>query len=187
MDEVDVQLIGGIIPQVISVNSLKRKFGATPLEFPLRCPSCNQRLLEEIRVDPSTKEEYVELTRCNNLLCPYQKVASLARLASKQGLNISSLEPRVIKILVEKGYISNPSDLLRLKTDSPGLQNQLSAASYNTILKSIEKTKREGVLLENFIYAVGLLVVGLSMSKKLSSLLNKFFCFLNFNCFCYRF
>lgn len=90
-DEVKIQLVGGIVPQLISINRLARKKTSQIITAPLLCPSCNHKLVYEEKRDSSNKTAFPEPVCYNSMKCPAQQVALLLQFVSKYGFNISSL------------------------------------------------------------------------------------------------
>ena len=149
-DTVRIKRAGDVIPQIISVDISKRKKGSRKIRMPEICPSCECLLI---------KPEGEAILRCTaGESCPAQKIESFIHFVSRNALNIDGLGERIIELLVEKGLVSNFSDLFKLEQeDLLGLEGFAEKSAAN-LISSIETSK--ATTLPRFIYSLGIREVG---------------------------
>ena len=157
-DSVQIKRAGDVIPQIIKVDLSKRDKGSKKIEAPNYCPSCNSEIIK-------LKSEAI--LRCNaGKNCPAQKTESIRHYVSRNALNIDGLGEKIIELLVQKGLISDFSDLYNLnKKDLVQLEG-FAEKSATKLQDSIEKSKETS--LARFIYALGIREVGEATALNLS-------------------
>ena len=155
-DTIKVYKANMIIPQ-IAENITK----SGNCEIPKNCPVCNGET--EIRSIRDGKALY-----CTNPNCSAQRIRSLSHFVSRDAMNIEGLSEETIKKFVEKGFISDYTDIYSLYKYADDIKNMegFGEKSYNNLIESIEKSKNTE--LPNFIYALGINHVGLSNAKLLA-------------------
>ena len=159
-DTIKVYKANMIIPQ-IAENITK----SGNCEIPKNCPVCNGET--EIRSIRDGKALY-----CTNPNCSAQRIRSLSHFVSRDAMNIEGLSEETIKKFVEKGFISDYTDIYSLYNHADDIKNMegFGEKSYNNLIESIEKSKNTE--LPNFIYALGINHVGLSNAKLLCKNIN---------------
>lgn len=159
-DTIKVYKANMIIPQ-IAENITK----SGNCEIPKNCPVCNGET--EIRSIRDGKALY-----CTNPNCSAQRIRSLSHFVSRDAMNIEGLSEETIKKFVEKGFISDYTDIYSLHKYADDIKNMegFGEKSYNNLIESIEKSKNTE--LPNFIYALGINHVGLSNAKLLCKNIN---------------
>lgn len=159
-DTIKVYKANMIIPQ-IAENITK----SGNCEIPKNCPVCNGET--EIRSIRDGKALY-----CTNPNCSAQRIRSLSHFVSRDAMNIEGLSEETIKKFVEKGFISDYTDIYSLYKYADDIKNMegFGEKSYNNLIESIEKSKNTE--LPNFIYALGINHVGLSNAKLLCKNIN---------------
>jgi DNA ligase (NAD+) len=109
-DTVVIEKAGEVIPAVVRVVLEKRPEGAPPFDFFAhlggKCPACGA---------PISRDPEFAVWRCENLLCPAQKVRRLEYLAKRDALDIEGLGGIVAEKLLERGLLHDPLDLLSLE------------------------------------------------------------------------
>ncbi len=90
-DTIEIQRAGDVIPQVISVDKLKRKKNSEKYIFPKKC-LCGSTTLKE--VSKSTKKKDAVRRCVKGYECDYIAREKLKHLVSKDALNIDGLEKR---------------------------------------------------------------------------------------------
>ena len=154
-DEVTIGRAGDVIPEIIKVNTSKRKKSAKAFIFPRLCPACSSKT--QIKND---------IVFCLNLLCPAKTLRSLIHFCSKTAMNIELLGEKIMTSLYEKGLVKTFSDIYRLtKKDLMSLEG-LGEKSSENILNSINKSKNAGF--SNFIFALGIQHIGITSAQSLS-------------------
>jgi len=157
-DRVVVQRAGDVIPEVVAVVLEDRDPGAQPFQMPDRCPSCG---------GPVSREEGEAVTRCTNYSCPAQKLERLVHFCSKSAMDIDGVGPATLAQLLEKGLVSEPADLYRLRKEDllqlEGVKERLAG----NILRSIESSRTPA--LDRFVFALGIRHVGEHVARILTS------------------
>lgn len=109
-DTVVIEKAGEVIPAVVKVVLEKRPAGAQPFDFFAhlggKCPACGS---------PIARDPEFAVWRCENLLCPAQKVRRLEYLAKRDALDIEGLGGIVAEKLIERGLLDDPLDLFNLE------------------------------------------------------------------------
>jgi len=126
--------------------------------MPDRCPSCG---------NPVSREEGEAVTRCTNYSCPAQKLERLVHFCSKSAMDIDGVGPATLAQLLEKGLVSEPADLYRLRKEDllqlEGVKERLAG----NILRSIESSRTPA--LDRFVFALGIRHVGEHVARILTS------------------
>ena len=153
-----------IIPQIESADRTKHGplfYEQYPsLDIPDVCPICGQPT--EIKNDVNTK-----FLMCSNPACDGKLINRFDHFCGKKGLDIKGLSKATLEKLIDWGWISNLSDIYELETyanewkKKPGFGEK----SVSNILNAIAASKN--CSLESFISAIGIPLIGRSMTKKL--------------------
>lgn len=159
-DTIKVYKANMIIPQ-IAENITK----SSNYEIPANCPVCGGET--EVRTIRDGKALY-----CTNPNCSAQRIRSLSHFVSRDAMNIEGFSEETIKKFVEKGFISDYTDIYSIEKFAEEIKNMdgFGEKSYNNLIKSIENSKKPE--LPNFIYALGINHVGLSNAKLLCKNIN---------------
>lgn len=159
-DFVTVYRAGDVIPQIRRVLFSKRKTGEyNDIVVPVNCMSCNTRL--------------VQFSNLGSLFCPSgficraQNLKRLIHFTSKSALNIKYLGKSIIKKLMDFELIKNPCDFFSLNLQSLCQISGLGPVLAKKILYNIDNSKN--ITLEKFIYSLGILYVGVSISRRLAN------------------
>lgn len=159
-DKIKVYKANMIIPQI--AENLTRSGN---VEIPQYCYVCGGET--EVRVLREGKALY-----CTNPNCKAQQVLSITHYVSRDAVNIEGLSEETINKFVEKGFLSNYTDLYNLykfKDEIISMEG-FGEKSFSNLIESIEKSKV--VMLPNFIYALGINHIGLSNAKLLCKAVN---------------
>lgn len=157
-DMVEIEKAGDVIPQVNRVIFEERSGAELPYLFPTTCPVCGEELLRK-----SGEAAY----RCVNRTCPAKDIRSLIYFVSKSGMNIDGFGESIVTSFVEHGFLSDFSDIYRLKD----LESQLTSLegfgekSFQKLILNIEKSKENSP--ELLLTALGIPLVGAKISKLL--------------------
>ncbi|NGX29686.1 MAG: DNA ligase [Candidatus Anoxychlamydiales bacterium] len=148
-DTVIIEKGGDVIPKVVSVDFSKRKKGAKKFEMPKKCPIC----LFDVE---NVKGEVAY--RCTNLNCKGQNLRRLIYFAAKNAMDIEHLGIKVMQTLVERGFVSKPSDIYLLNEEMLSELEGFKEKSIKNLLDSIKKSKK--CTFSRFIMALGIKYVG---------------------------
>jgi DNA ligase (NAD+) len=156
-DTVVIEKAGEVIPQVVKVVLEKRPASAKRFKMPEQCPSCHSQLVKE-------GEEVA--WRCVNASCPAQIQRRLAHFVGRNALDIEGFGEKLIVLLVEKGIVTDFTDLYSL--DKPTLQNleRMGDKSSQNLLDALEQSKTRPYT--NLLFALGIRHVGISAARLLA-------------------
>ncbi len=152
-DTVIIQKAGDIIPEVVGVSKDKRNGSETVWHMPKLCPSCGEKLIRDEGEDAEGGT-----VRCINSLCPAQRARNIEHFAERAAMDIESLGPSVIALLLEGGLISDAADLYSLKAAEIAELERMGKKSAENLVAAIERSKEAG--LSRLIYALGIRQVG---------------------------
>ena len=159
-----------IIPQIESAEKMTygeviSKGGVTVdgLSGELLCPICGKKT-SLVKSDSGT----INLV-CNNPQCKGKLINRLDHFCSKKGLDIKGLSKATLEKLIDWGYVNDLDDLFNLEMvrndwiKKPGFGEK----SVNKIINSIFTTS-QNVSLESVIAAIGIPLIGRTVSKDLA-------------------
>jgi len=164
-DYVTIQRAGDVIPQVVSVDFVKREKNLKKFIFPTKCP-CGFETIKEINI---TTKKVDAVRRCpdRGYLCPYIAKEKLKHFVSKDALNIDGLGKKVIDQLWELKLIKVPSDIFNLdyiKITNLDGWGELSAKNLQKAIKD-----SSNLLLDKFIYSLGIRHIGQENAKLIAN------------------
>lgn len=150
-----------IIPQVLSGGcEISSADVSKYFDIPTTCPICGGTLDIECEVN-------TEVLKCNNPQCSGQLINRLDHFCGKKGLDIKGLSKATLAKLVELEWVNEPADLYNLQKHRdewiklPGFGEK----SVDKILAAIEDSRT--AKLDAFICALGIPLVGKTLSKEL--------------------
>lgn len=149
-DFVTIEKGGDVIPKVVEVDLTKRAQGTLPWKMPSHCPVCGTPVL--------AVEGEVAIRCPNTEGCSEQRVRRIAYFVSKGAMDIDHLGDKVVRQLVEKKLIQNPSDLYLLTEKDLSLLDGFKEKSIQNLLSSIDASRK--VTLARFILALNIRYVG---------------------------
>lgn len=154
-----------VIPEILGALPTKEK--TFEIKEPKLCPSCGTELYRN----------GVHIFCPNTLSCKPQLISRLTHFASRDAMNIEGLSEKTItKLLLERG-ISEIADIYELKYEDIISLEGFKEKRTNNLLNSIENSKN--VVLENFIYALGINNVGIKTARDLANYYKSFSNFRN--------
>ncbi len=159
-DIISVYKANMIIPQV-----LDNETRSNTLKAPTNCEACGT----ETQVQ---KNKGTAVLICPNPTCKAKHFYGFTHFVSRNAMNIAGFSSATIEKFVELGYLTNFEDIYTLDKYKDEIINLkgFGEKSYIKIAESIEISKN--VKLENFIFALGILNVGLSTAKIIIKTLN---------------
>lgn len=157
-DVVVIEKGGDVIPKVVKVKEELRPVGTHRWHMPKNCPSCGS---------PITKAEGEVAVRCTNAYCPEQHFRRIVFFASKQGMDIDNMGEKVVLHLMEKGFVSRPSDIFALTEEQLYQLPNFKKKSVDNLLSSIDKARK--VPLAKLIMALGIKHVGAGTAELLAT------------------
>ena len=152
-DEITVYKANMIIPQVAENHT--RSNTIVPVAY---CPACGGETVVK-------EENGVKSLYCSNEFCSAKKLKLFGHFVSRDAMNIDGMSEATLNKMIEQELLTELPDLYRLKEEKEAIvaMEGFGEKSYDNLVKSIEKSRN--VLLPNFIYALGILNVGLSNAK----------------------
>jgi DNA ligase (NAD+) len=148
-DHVIIQRAGDVIPEVVKPLATKRTGAERQFAMPDSCPICGSEV-----VRPEGEVNH----RCPNSACPAQVAERIIHFASKGGVNIDGLGPRLIEQLLANGLIHSFADLYYLKHNALANLERMADKSASNLLAAIDTSKQSD--LEHLIVALGISNVG---------------------------
>lgn len=151
-----------IIPQISRLEKNDDNLN-TNINLPTACPVCDKEL-EKIKSDISDTENLV----CTNPNCPGKLINQLDHYCGKKGLDIKGLSKKTLEKLIDWNWINNLEDIYLLKEhrDEWIKKSGFGLVSVNKILNSIFENS-QNIKLEDFISALGIPLIGKSVSQEL--------------------
>ena len=151
-----------IIPQIAKVHEYTEENASIyGMEIPEVCPVCGG--VAEIQLSDGGIENLV----CTNPQCEGKLINILDHYCSKKGLDIKGLSKATLEKLIDWGWVETFADLYHLHLNKsewikkPGFGEK----SVSNILAAIEKSK--DCELKDFIAALGIPLIGKTVSKEL--------------------
>jgi DNA ligase (NAD+) len=157
-DTVLLQKAGEIIPEVLSVNKLKRPEGTVPFVLPAFCPECGS---------PVVRDEDGAALRCTSPECPAQRLRNIAHFASREAMDIEGLGISVCESLINAGLVKDAADLYVLEPQSVAELERMGKKSAENLIAAIDESKGAG--LARLLCAFGIRQVGQKAAKVLAS------------------
>ena len=160
-DTVIVQRAGDVVPEVFGVLAKYRNGTERKIVFPKFCPFCNNPF-ERIAGEAAIK--------CLNDECSEQIYASIVHFVSKDAYDMEGIGPKLIRQMIDAKLLNDYADLLRLDSRYGELiqLDRMGNKKADNIMKVIKK--RRNVPFDRFLYALGVPLMGRSVSKTLSNL-----------------
>ena len=159
-DEIKVYKANMIIPQIAENLTMSDN-----CEIPKICPVCGSET--SLKTD-----DQKTVLMCNNPDCTAKKLNSFVHFVSRDAMNIDGLSKMTIEKFIALGFVKEPADFYDLKKyeseiiSIEGFGNR----AFNNLQEAIEKSKN--VKIANFIFALGILNVGLSNAKLIAKYFN---------------
>ena len=161
MSELELTVIKAneIIPQIISVSDPDREVVmGKALLIPKNCPVCGGRT--EIKTENDSS-----VLICSNPDCSGKKLGKFVQYCSKDAMDIKGLSEATLKLMLDRGIISEYRDLYFLNMAKNRLSQLpgMGARSVNNLIKAIEKSSH--TTLDRFLVALSIPNIGRSASK----------------------
>lgn len=150
-----------IIPQIYDANKIEYVPNEMTIKVPEVCPVCGAPTAQ-VTDNEST------ILICTGAECPGKLITKLDHFAGKKGLDIRGLSRATLDKLIDWGWVSSIADLFKLSNfkkdwmSKPGFGEK----SVNNILNAVEASRTP--TLEHFLCAIGIPMVGKTLSKELA-------------------
>jgi len=163
-DIVTIQRAGDVIPQVVSVDKLKRIKKSVQYIFPDKC-LCGSKTEKEINITTKKKDVVRRCLRGYN--CSFIAREKLKHIVSKDAFNIDGLGKKVIDQFWDLKLISKPSDIFKLDYKKINELEGWGDLSIKNLKKAVLNAK--DISLNRFIYSIGIRHIGQENAKILAS------------------
>lgn len=157
-DYVLIEKGGDVIPKVVSVDKKRRKKGSKVWKMPKRCPVCEKPLFQ-------IKGEVA--VRCLNKKCYGRRLSHLSFFAGKKAMDIENLGHKIVEQLVDRGFVTYPSDIYKLRREDLYKLEGFKEKSVENLMRSIERSK--DCSLAKFIMGLEIKYVGEETADLLAS------------------
>jgi len=164
-DYVTIQRAGDVIPQVVSVDLKKREKNSKKFIFPSKCP-CGSDTIKEININ-TKKVDAVRRCLDKENKCPFIAKEKLKHFVSKDAFNIEGLGKKVIDQFWDLSLIKEPSNIYNLDYKKIEILEGWGKLSVSNLKSAIDKSSR--VLLDKFIYSLGIRHIGQENAKLLGN------------------
>lgn len=157
-DTVIIQKAGDVIPEVVESLKRLRPKNAKAFRMPKQCPICGNEVV---------KREGEVAHRCVNKRCFAQHRQNILHAVGREALNLERFGPAIIDQLIEKNVIEDAADLYALTEDELKPLERMAEKSASNLTASIEAHRT--VSLARFLYALGILHVGIQTAQDLAN------------------
>lgn len=156
-DTVVIQKAGDIIPEVVEVDYNERTGKEKEFTMPEICPECGSKVI---------REEGESAYRCTGLSCPAQKLRHIIHFVSRDAMDIDGLGASIAEQMLNKGMISDASDLYYVKAEDIAQMDKMGEKSAENLLNALENSKNNP--LHKLINALGIRHIGEKNAKTLA-------------------
>ena len=154
-DTVVVEKAGDIIPQVVRVETDKRRGHEKPIRPPRKCPACK-----------GVVERDGPKIYCVNPECPAQFTEKLAWFCGRGQMDIDGLGWKLVDQLVETGLVTHFAELFTLKREDLLRLERMGERSADNVLEGLERSKSRG--LARVLAGLGIRHIGATAAKTLA-------------------
>jgi DNA ligase (NAD+) len=170
-DYVTIQRAGDVIPQVVSVDLNKRDTHSKKFIFPTKCP-CGSDTIKEVNTN-TKKADAVRRCLDKENKCQFIAKEKLKHFVSKDAFNIEGLGKKVIDQFWDLELIKNSSDIYNLDYKKIETLEGWGKLSVSNLKTAIEKSSK--ILLDKFIYSLGIRHIGQENAKLLGNFFKSIF------------
>tara|TARA_B100001123_G_scaffold358660_1_gene413660 strand:+ start:46 stop:2076 length:2031 start_codon:yes stop_codon:yes gene_type:complete len=165
-DTVTVERAGDVIPNVISVDLKKRKKDSQKFIFPKNCPSCGSLTVKDFN-ETTKKKDAVRRCSSEGYECEKIAIEKIKHFVSKEAFNIDGLGKKIIENFWDIKLIRLPQDIFKLNYEK--IQNLEGWGNLSVSNLKYSINNKKNILLDRFIYSLGIRHVGLENAKLLST------------------
>lgn len=153
-DVIIVERSNDVIPRIVAIH---HHVTDRLIEIPDKCPVCGHALIQD---GPQLF--------CQNPDCNGQILGKMIQFVSRDGMNIVGLGGSILEVLLERGYIQTYADIYRLDRFEKEILSleKFGTRKYQNLQKSIQESTN--VTLSQFLFALGIPLVGKKTAKDLA-------------------
>jgi DNA ligase (NAD+) len=164
-DTATVERAGDVIPHVISVDLKKRKKDSKKFVFPKNCPSCGSLTVKDFN-ESTKKQDAVRRCTSEGYECEKIAIEKIKHFVSKEAFNIDGFGKKIVENFWEIKLIKLPQDIFKLDYEKIKNLEGWGNLSVSNLKYSIDSKKK--ILLDKFIYSLGIRHIGLENAKLLA-------------------
>jgi len=164
-DTATVERAGDVIPHVISVDLKKRKKDSKKFVFPKNCPSCGSLTVKDFN-EATQKQDAVRRCTSEGYECEKIAIEKIKHFVSKEAFNIDGFGKKIVENFWEIKLIKLPQDIFKLDYEKIKNLEGWGNLSVSNLKYSIDSKKK--ILLDKFIYSLGIRHIGLENAKLLA-------------------
>lgn len=164
-DRVLIERAGDVIPKVVKVVERCANPDRKAYQTPVVCPECGGQLSKRKKGDRELGETGVALM-CLNPQCPPKIEGAILHFASRLAMDIEGLGESVVRQLVEKKLVDDPSDLYHVTREGCLGLDLFADKKADNLLKAIQSSKQQP--LSRLLFALGIPHVGEKVSSTLA-------------------
>ena len=158
-DSIFVEKGGEIIPKITGIDNTNRGLEEDEIPFPVNCPECNTELIK--------LESEANFFCTNTMNCRPQAIGKIQHFVSRKAMNIDGLGDETIKLLYDKHYLKDISDIYNLDYDMISKIEGHAKKSVENLKNGIEESKKKPF--QKVLFGMGIRYVGESASKTLTN------------------
>ena len=158
-DSIFVEKGGEIIPKIMGIDNTNRGLEEDEIPFPVNCPECNTELIK--------LESEANFFCTNTMNCRPQAIGKIQHFVSRKAMNIDGLGDETIKLLYDKHYLKDISDIYNLDYDMISKIEGHAKKSVENLKNGIEESKKKPF--QKVLFGMGIRYVGESASKTLTN------------------
>ena len=162
-DTINIQRAGDVIPQVLSVDKLKRDKKSKKFVFPTRC-LCGSETKKEFSKSTKKLDAVRRCTKGYN--CDFISKEKLKHLVSKEALSIEGLGKKVVDQFWNLKFLKEPSDVFKLNYNKIKNLEGWGELSISNLKKSVNNSRK--ISLERLIFSIGIRHIGQENAKILA-------------------
>lgn len=153
-DTIIVERSNDVIPRIVAIHHHNT---VNPIKIPSTCPVCGHALVQN---GPQLF--------CQNPDCNGQILGKMIQFVSRDGMNIVGLGGSILEVFLEKGYIQTYADIYRLDRYEKDILSldKFGTRKYQNLQKSVKNSTNP--TLSQFLYALGIPLVGKKTAKDLA-------------------
>ena len=156
-DSIFVEKGGEIIPKITGIDNTNRGLEEDEIPFPVNCPECNTELIK--------LESEANFFCTNTMNCRPQAIGKIQHFVSRKAMDIDGLGDETIKLLYDKHYLKDISDIYNLDYDMISKIEGHAKKSVENLKNGIEESKKKPF--QKVLFGMGIRYVGESASKTL--------------------
>jgi DNA ligase (NAD+) len=175
-DTAIIERAGDVIPHIISVDVKKREKNSKKFLFPTKCPSCGSNTVKDYNLI-TKKEDAIRRCSSEGYECEKISIEKIKHFVSKDAFNIEGFGKKIVENFWKAKLIKLPPDIFNL--DYRKIENMDGWGKQSVLNLKYSIDLRKNILLDRFIFALGIRHIGLENAKLIAKHLKSFDKFLD--------